>query len=169
MKQFLMAVSLLALAVSPTQAGSIELVDSNVTGPIGPSMIVLGSIDACSAENCGSAGEAKVIVASVPSEGPGFNVIFARKYPDPAVPTPAPSADGGASSTPSAPADVGNIPAQPPMNQSRNATQEQAAQQNSQAASQSPIEQAAAMDPAASSSSNAKIVPLADSELREAN
>jgi hypothetical protein len=151
MKRMAFLVAFAGLSAFPASAGSIELIDATITGPVGTtkSMIVLGPTELC-APNCGGDGIENIVTSSFDAMAvPGrrkINVDFARKFPDPSVPVPAPmSAEGdgsgggmpgmpgmggaaapaptppapeGAAAAPSAPADAGTIPAQPPVGQS---------------------------------------------------
>jgi hypothetical protein len=142
MKRIALLAAIAGLATFPATAGSIEVLDATITGPAGPtkSMIVLGPTELC-APNCGDGVENIVTSSFGDAAKPGrktINMAFARKFPDPAVPIPAVSADSSASDSgipgfggstpvatppaaaaaPSAPADAGAIPAQPPVAES---------------------------------------------------
>jgi hypothetical protein len=149
MKHILLAVSLLSAVALPASAGSIEQVDSMVTGPIGSSrsIIVLGATP-----KAAPVAQPTDAIETASLDKKVINVVFARKYPDPAVltPTPAASDDGGegggmfggggseasagsggggatpasgeAAGVPVAPQDAGTIPEQPPVEQASNGT-----------------------------------------------
>ena len=149
----------LMLAALPASASSIELLDSLVTGERGTSnsMTWLTALPAsCVQADCRAVQTGKPQVISVAKAGvigsqaaeaammftasntreraePGrvLNMAFARKFPDPAAPSPTPSPGAAASmmeqtytnpnfdanGNPIAPSDVGEIPAQAPMEQ----------------------------------------------------
>ncbi|MCU0830861.1 MAG: hypothetical protein MUC58_04995 [Rhizobiaceae bacterium] len=138
MKRLLLFCGMMAASATPTLASSITEIDAMVTGPKGPSIIVLGPEEDESAVS-------PMITSSFASlAAPGrqpINMKFARKFPDPAVPVPAPadpSDDAPARASaplpnpvqgtgnnpadealaPMAPPDAGTIPAQPPVSQS---------------------------------------------------
>jgi hypothetical protein len=131
MKRILLTLGALGALALPAQASSIVAIDEMITGAKGPSVIVLGPAEPSKPD------VAPMITSSFdglakPGRKP-INFTFARKYPDPAVPIPAPvTAEDGteAAATPAAPApapvadappapvDAGTIPAQKPVEQS---------------------------------------------------
>jgi hypothetical protein len=136
MKQLVLGVALMAAFSLPSAAGSIEMIDTMVTGAKGASksIVMLGEAQGClTACQIAAAPITTSSFASLALPGKKkINVAFARKFPDPAVPVPAPVDDGSnsaaadplaapaapaAAGAPSAPADAGTIPPQPSVDQ----------------------------------------------------
>jgi hypothetical protein len=176
MKQIFAGALLFTCLGLPASASSIIEIDNMVTGPQGRSSIVtLGGEVPCSETACvdASGGDAKMStgasgltasVAALPKKK--INFEFARKFPDPAVPIPAPVTEGTEEaanplSTPTAPADSGEIAAQPPVEPQPE--QPVAAQPTAEAPTSSePFDPArGSIDP------NAPVKPIVSSELRE--
>ena len=125
---FATAICLGSLSFS-AQASSIEFIDNMVTGPKGQSSIVtLGKPSGCSDTACfdSTGGDPKMATATAQQQialaitpVKKINMEFARRFTDPAVPVPATIDDGGAvnpvAATPQAPADIGTVAEQPPV------------------------------------------------------
>lgn len=161
------ASALLVSALSlPANASSIELIDSTVTGAKGSSSILTYDTKVvCQEMACvdGSGGDPS-LSTSVAKPLQEINYVFARKYPDPAVPVPtvAPveAADSGLGlDIPQAPSDSGTVAAQPPV--------EQPTQQPTEQASMNPSMDGSTPGAGQPDEPKAPIMPLADSELRD--
>jgi hypothetical protein len=175
MKRLLIAASFAITAAAPATASSFEWVDQTITGPTGPSMVAIGEATACGDTACvdPTGGDKALFTASsqriaalnaTPQRE--INVTFARKFPDPAIPVPAPMGDDMSSGggEPSLPADVGNVPPQPPVDPM---AEPMPTDPNAPPMpGSSPMEQAAALNPQGFEQPGAP-VPLADSELRD--
>jgi hypothetical protein len=181
MKRLLRTAAFAAFAItlhgSTASASSFEWVDQTITGPVGPSTVVLDDASACGGTPCvdPTGGDAELFTASAQQMAAAsampqreINMAFARKFPDPAVPVPAPVMEGSSSDEgfASAPSDVGDVPPQPPVDAS---SQPSDPAMQGMAPGGSPMEQAAALDPNGAPDPNAPPVPLADAELRESN
>lgn len=171
MKQFFAGALLLSCLSLPASASSIEYIDEMVTGAKGSSSIItLGKPQPCTETACvdKSGGDANMNTASAAQQAAlqlvpvkKINFDFARKYPDPAIPvaTAAPEAEtGGSSATevPAAPADSGNVAAQPP-----------AQSQPDPAAIGAPTPEALETSTRGSIDPNAPIMPTQSAEARE--
>jgi pyruvate/2-oxoglutarate dehydrogenase complex dihydrolipoamide acyltransferase (E2) component len=175
MKQFFAGALLFTCLSLPASASSIIEIDSMVTGPLGSSIVTLGGEVPCEETACvdatggnsnlktGSAGQMSSLTA-LPEKK--INFEFARKFPDPAVPVPTPVSDATAVATdptavPKAPADSGEIAAQPPV-------QPQPESPTAAAPTADAAPQGMPADPARGSiDPNAPVKPIVSSELRD--
>jgi hypothetical protein len=125
MKHIFVSAAFFALASFPASASSFEVIDEIVTGAKGSkSIITLGEPVPCAETACVDAtGGNPTLKTAATDTGQlkKINFEFARKFADPANPVPTTVSDPSAEAPsetpkiPKAPADTGEIAAQPPV------------------------------------------------------